>query len=109
MAIIRKNIEKGLACGSNQFISKLGKVVSRSSQFRPQGRPRRDEKRNKGSVPFIIGLKSNRFKNRLDLLVISDRDYVSLQDNRHNVDGRSRLQSQSSSMGFYEKVFWLLL
>lgn len=44
LAIIRKNIEKGLACGSNQFISKLGKVVGRSSQFWPQGRPRRGEK-----------------------------------------------------------------
>jgi len=43
MAIIRRNIEKGLACGSDQFINKLGKVAGRSLQFRPQGRPRREE------------------------------------------------------------------
>ena len=37
--IIRRNIEKGLPCGSSQFIHELEKDSGRSLSFQPQGRP----------------------------------------------------------------------
>jgi putative transposase len=43
LSIIRRNIEKGLPCGSEQFIRKLEKLSRRSLQFLPQGRPKHDE------------------------------------------------------------------
>ncbi|MEN8129749.1 MAG: hypothetical protein ABFS45_06050 [Pseudomonadota bacterium] len=45
MAIIRRNLEEGLACGSDRFIKKLEKMVGGSLTFRPQGRPKQEEKK----------------------------------------------------------------
>ena len=39
IAIINRNIEKGLPCGSNSFIAQLERLSKRPLQFRPQGRP----------------------------------------------------------------------
>jgi len=41
--LVRRNIEKGLPCGSDRFIKNLEKMIGRSLQFRPQGRPRLEE------------------------------------------------------------------
>ena len=49
--IIRRNIEKGLPCGSDKFIGKLEKRVGRLLQYRPLGRPGKDGAIKKGSVP----------------------------------------------------------
>jgi putative transposase len=38
--ILRRNIEKGLPCGSEGFIQKLGIVANRMLEYRPQGRPK---------------------------------------------------------------------
>jgi len=43
LKMIRRNIEKGLPCGSERFITNLEKMIGRSLQFRPQGRPGRVE------------------------------------------------------------------
>lgn len=43
LAMIRRNIEKGLPCGSDRFIKNLERKIGRSLQFRPQGRPPREE------------------------------------------------------------------
>lgn len=43
LALVRRNIEKGLPCGSDQFIRKLEKHIGRSLQFQPQGRPKLEE------------------------------------------------------------------
>jgi len=43
LTIIRRNIEKGLPCGSELFVKNLEKMLGRSLQFRQQGRPRRGE------------------------------------------------------------------
>ena len=40
---LRKNIEKGLPCGTEGFIKRLGKLVGRELEYRPQGRPRKVE------------------------------------------------------------------
>jgi putative transposase len=40
---LRQNVEKGLPCGSAGFIRKLEKLVGRSLEFRPIGRPRKKE------------------------------------------------------------------
>lgn len=42
--VIRRNIEKGLPCGSERFVRKLEKLVGRSLEFRPRGRPKKEEK-----------------------------------------------------------------
>lgn len=42
LKVLRRNIEKGLPCGSEKFIQKLEKTVGRALRFRPQGRPRSD-------------------------------------------------------------------
>jgi len=44
--ILRQNVEKGLPCGDASFIQRLGKIVGRPLESRPQGRPRKaqDEK-----------------------------------------------------------------
>ena len=39
--IIRRNIEKGLPCGSDRFIKKLEKRIGRVLQYRPLGRPKK--------------------------------------------------------------------
>ena len=41
--ILRQNIDKGLPCGDESFVRRLGKIVGRGLEYRPQGRPRRAE------------------------------------------------------------------
>lgn len=41
LAVIRRNVEKGLPCGSDRFIQKLERMMGRALQYRPRGRPRR--------------------------------------------------------------------
>ncbi len=48
LRILRRNIEKGLPCGSEGFIRKLGIVANRMSEYRPQGRPKIDAHDKKG-------------------------------------------------------------
>ena len=43
LAVIRRNIDKGLPCGTDRFIRKLEKMIGRSLQFRPQGRPKQEK------------------------------------------------------------------
>lgn len=53
ISIIRRNIDKGLPCGSDRFIKRLEKRAGQMLQFRPQGRPKRRRIRHeKGSVSF---------------------------------------------------------
>ncbi len=40
LALVRRNIERGLPCGSDAFVKKLSKLAGRTLDFRPQGRPR---------------------------------------------------------------------
>ncbi|MDA0276685.1 MAG: transposase [Proteobacteria bacterium] len=42
LGVLRRNIEKGLPCGSDKFIHKLEKITGRALQYRPRGRPRKD-------------------------------------------------------------------
>ena len=42
--VVRRNVEKGLPCGSDDFVSKLNKQAGRTLNFRPQGRPRKSLK-----------------------------------------------------------------
>ncbi|GFO71752.1 putative transposase [Bathymodiolus japonicus methanotrophic gill symbiont] len=37
--IIRRNVEKGLPCGNDNFISRLELLAKRSLRYKPQGRP----------------------------------------------------------------------
>jgi putative transposase len=39
--ILRKNVEKGLPCGTENFIKWLGNLAGREAEYRPQGRPRK--------------------------------------------------------------------
>jgi putative transposase len=39
---LRRNVDKGLPCGSESFIRKLERLTGRSLIFRPQGRPKKD-------------------------------------------------------------------
>lgn len=48
LVIIRRNIEKGLPCGSDKFIDKLGKRIGRALQYRPLGRPGKEKSDRKG-------------------------------------------------------------
>ena len=43
LSIIRRNIEKGLPCGSESFIKKLERKAGKVLQYRPLGRPRKVE------------------------------------------------------------------
>ncbi len=43
LSIIRRNIDKGIPCGSNRFINKLEKQIGRVLEFRPLGRPLKQE------------------------------------------------------------------
>jgi len=43
LAMIRRNIAKGLPCGSDRFVKNLEKIIGRSLQFRPQGRPSQED------------------------------------------------------------------
>ena len=42
LEIIRRNVDKGLPCGSDKFIHKLEKMTGKVLQYRPRGRPRKD-------------------------------------------------------------------
>ncbi len=42
MTILRRNVQKGLPCGSKRFIRKLEKRVGRVLEYRPMGRPKRE-------------------------------------------------------------------
>ncbi len=42
--IIQRNVEKGLPCGDDNFISQLEVVAKRSLQYKPQGRPFKENK-----------------------------------------------------------------
>src|SRR5574337_2499 len=42
LEILRRNADKGLPCGSEKFIRRLGKLVGRDLAFRPSGRPKKD-------------------------------------------------------------------
>ena len=42
LGILRRNIDKGLPCGNEDFIQKLGVLAKRVLKYRPQGRPKRD-------------------------------------------------------------------
>ena len=44
--ILRRNVNKGLPCGSNEFVAELGKKLGRDLFFKQIGRPK------KGTVPF---------------------------------------------------------
>jgi len=46
LSVIRRNVEKGLPCGSDAFLKKLEKIAKRTLKYRPQGRP--GKKSNKG-------------------------------------------------------------
>jgi putative transposase len=41
--VIRRNIEKGLPCGSDAFVKKLSLLAGRTLKYRPLGRPRLPE------------------------------------------------------------------
>ena len=42
LEVLRRNINKGLPCGTDRFINKLEKIIGRTLQFRPQGRPKQE-------------------------------------------------------------------
>lgn len=48
MELIRRNVEKGLPCGSRRFISRLEALADRMLRYRPIGRPRNQDDRQKG-------------------------------------------------------------
>ncbi len=39
--VLRRNVEKGLPCGSAGFVQKLGRRAGRLLEYRPQGRPKK--------------------------------------------------------------------
>ncbi|HFC92322.1 MAG TPA: hypothetical protein ENJ51_05860 [Leucothrix mucor] len=39
VSILRRNIEKGLPCGSDEFIENLEALAERTLKYRPYGRP----------------------------------------------------------------------
>lgn len=41
LEMIRRNVEKGLPCGSEKFIQKLEQITGRALRYRPRGRPPR--------------------------------------------------------------------
>jgi len=45
LEIMRRHTEKGLPCGSEKFIRKLETLVGRALHYRPQGRPRKDDRK----------------------------------------------------------------
>lgn len=45
LEILRRNIDKGLPCGSEEFIERLSKKSGRSLKFLPRGRPRKREEK----------------------------------------------------------------
>ena len=45
---LRQNIDKGLPCGNEGFVRRLGKAVGRGLEYRPRGRPKKAEEEIKG-------------------------------------------------------------
>ena len=45
LEIMRRHTEKGLPCGSEKFIRKLETLAGRALHYRPQGRPRKDDRK----------------------------------------------------------------
>jgi len=43
VAVLRRNVDKGLPCGSEAFIDRLEAIADRPLRFRPIGRPRKSE------------------------------------------------------------------
>jgi putative transposase len=41
LQMLRRNVEKGLPCGSEDFVQKLGRQVGRLLEYRPRGRPKK--------------------------------------------------------------------
>ena len=39
LEVLRRNVEKGLPCGAEEFIKKLEKLAGRDLRYRPRGRP----------------------------------------------------------------------
>ncbi len=48
LRVVRRNIDKGLPCGSDEFVKALGRQIGRPLEFRPRGRPARLDEVNKG-------------------------------------------------------------
>jgi putative transposase len=48
LRVVRRNIDKGLPCGSDDFVKSLGDKIGRALDFQPQGRPRQTDRDNKG-------------------------------------------------------------
>ncbi len=48
LEILRRNVDKGLPCGSERFIRKIEKIAGRTLMFKPQGRPSKADNGNKG-------------------------------------------------------------
>jgi len=46
--ILRRNVEKGLPCGSEGFVESLGRRLGRVLQYRPQGSPAKEKNSEKG-------------------------------------------------------------
>ena len=42
LKVLRRNVDKGLPCGSEKFIQKLEKRTGRALQYRPPGRPKQE-------------------------------------------------------------------
>jgi len=42
--VLRKHVEKGLPCGSDDFVRDLGQKIGRVLENRAQGRPKKEEK-----------------------------------------------------------------
>jgi putative transposase len=45
LSVLRRNIDKGLPCGTERFIKKLERLTGRVLQYRPQGRPRKSDEK----------------------------------------------------------------
>jgi len=41
--LLRLHVEKGLPCGAEDFVHKLGRMIGRTLDFRPQVRPKGGE------------------------------------------------------------------
>ena len=48
LEVLRRNVDKGLPCGTEKFINKLEKLTGRALQYRPRGRPKQEKDVNKG-------------------------------------------------------------
>ncbi len=48
ISTLRRNAGRGLPCGSDRFVMRLEKMVGRTLQCRPQGRPKKEENSKKG-------------------------------------------------------------